>query len=65
MEKYQNFKTLSHLESLIDDGGIRKKIINKGKKNNPPFFSVITVVKNSSDYIETTIKKKEFLFTPV
>ena len=32
MEKYQNFKTLSHLESLIDDGGIRKKLLIKEKK---------------------------------
>ena len=56
MLKYQSLYTLNHLENLIVDGGERKKNNYNTNDNNAPFFSIITVVKNSTDNIETTIK---------
>ena len=56
MNNYQNVDSLSHLENFVEEGGFRNKI-NKDKiKTQKPFFSIITVVKNSSDTIESTIK---------
>ena len=56
MNNYQNVDSLSHLENFVEEGGFRNKI-NKDKiKNKKTFFSIITVVKNSSDTIESTIK---------
>ena len=55
MKNYQNVVSLKHLENFIEEGGFRnKKIIDTN--HNIPFFSIITVVKNSSASIETTIK---------
>jgi glycosyltransferase involved in cell wall biosynthesis len=56
MNNYQNVDSLSHLENFVEEGGFRNQI-NKDKiKTQKPFFSIITVVKNSSDTIESTIK---------
>ena len=55
MNNYQNVGTLKHLENFVEEGGCRNK-----KNNNinqiKPFFSIITVVKNSSETIESTIQ---------
>jgi len=55
MKNYQNVVSLKHLENFIEEGGYRnkKKIYTNQIK---PFFSIITVVKNSSASIEKTIK---------
>lgn len=55
MNNYQNINSLNNLENFIEEGGYRNKkknLINSFK----PFFSIITVVKNSSDSITSTIK---------
>ena len=55
MNNYQNIDTLKHLKNFVEEGGCRNK-----KNNNinqiKPFFSIITVVKNSSETIEPTIQ---------
>ena len=56
MNNYQNVDSLSHLENFVEEGGFRNQINKDNKKTRKPFFSIITVVKNSSDTIESTIK---------
>ncbi len=56
MNNYQNVDSLSHLENFVEEGGFRNQINKDNKKTQKPFFSIITVVKNSSDTIESTIK---------
>ena len=56
MNKYKNVHSLSHLENFVEEGGSRSQIKKNGIKIRKPFFSIITVVKNSSDTIESTIK---------
>lgn len=56
MNKYENISSLNNLKNFIEEGGKRTKNIAKSQNIKKPFLSIITVVKNSSDKIDTTIK---------
>ena len=56
MVKYKSIKTLNKLKNFICEGGRRTKRSQKNYKNYKPFFSIITVVKNSSKKIEKTLQ---------
>lgn len=56
MKKYENINSLNKLKNFIEEGGKRTKNINPDNSYKIPFLSIITVVKNSSDTIEDTIK---------
>tara|TARA_Y200000002_G_scaffold312989_1_gene270378 strand:+ start:305 stop:1144 length:840 start_codon:yes stop_codon:yes gene_type:complete len=53
MNKYENIASLYKLENFIEEGGNR---LTHNEKDNFPFLTIITVVKNSSNSIESTIK---------
>lgn len=53
MNKYENITSLYKLENFIEEGGNR---LIQNEKDNFPFLTIITVVKNSSNSIESTIK---------
>ena len=56
MNKYENISSLNNLKNFIEEGGKRTKNIAESQNIKKPFLSIITVVKNSSDKIDTTIK---------
>lgn len=56
MNNFNNIFTLNGLENIIEDGGLRTRKDHKIKSDFKPFFTIITVVKNSSKSIEKTIK---------
>ena len=56
MIKYENISSLNQLKNFIAEGGKRTKKITENQKIHRPFISIITVVKNSADVIENTIK---------
>ena len=56
MNKYENISSLNNLKNFIEEGGKRTSNINENQNIKTPFLSIITVVKNSSKKIETTIK---------
>jgi|TARA_B110000259_G_C13958175_1_gene379581 glycosyltransferase involved in cell wall biosynthesis len=56
MNKFNNIFTLSGFENMIEDGGLRTKKDSRITSDFKPFFTIITVVKNSPKSIEKTIK---------